>query len=74
LLDASASPDWEVTVLGVMEELDENLRDRNIELWLCALTTRPLDMLRRSDLASRFEGRLFPTIDAALAEFKDSKR
>jgi MFS superfamily sulfate permease-like transporter len=73
VLDASASPDWEVTVLGVMEELDENLKDRNIELWLCALTTRPLDMLRRSDLASRFEGRLFPTIDAALAQYRKSR-
>jgi MFS superfamily sulfate permease-like transporter len=73
-IDASASPDWEVTVLGVLEELDANLQDRDIELWLCALRARPFAMLRRSDLAARFEGRLFPTLDDAKAAFEALSR
>jgi high affinity sulfate transporter 1 len=73
-VDGSAIPDWEVTVLGVLEELDESLRERGVELWLCSLTPRPLDMLRRSDLSGRFEQRLYPTLEAARVSYEGSKR
>lgn len=69
-VDASASPDGEVTAISAIEELDADLRARGIELWLCALTERPLEMLRRSDLADEFEGRLFPTLDEARTAYQ----
>jgi MFS superfamily sulfate permease-like transporter len=69
-LDGSASPDWEVTVFASLEELDVSLDERGVELWLCSLTPRPLEMLRRSDLAERFEKRIFPTLDVAQAEYR----
>jgi SulP family sulfate permease len=74
VVDASASPDWEVTALAALEELDASLTERGIELWLCSLTPRPLEMLRRSDLADRFEGRLFTTLDAARTDYLNFKR
>jgi sulfate permease, SulP family len=73
-LDASASPDWEVTALAALEELDASLGERGIELWLCSLTPRPLEMLRRSELAGQFEDRIFPTLDAARSAFQGSIR
>jgi MFS superfamily sulfate permease-like transporter len=64
-LDCSASPDWEATALVALEELDESLRERGVELVLCSVRPRPLEMLRRSLLTRSFEGRLFVTLDEA---------
>jgi MFS superfamily sulfate permease-like transporter len=71
LLTATAIGGFAVTVLGVIEELDKELRGAQHRVVVLALSTGPHELLRRSDLASHFQGRLFPTIDAALAETKD---
>ena len=68
-LDGSASPDWEVTALDALEELDESLREQGVELWLGNLRPRPLEMLRRASLATRFDGRMFVTLDEAATRF-----
>jgi high affinity sulfate transporter 1 len=72
VVDASASPDWETTALTAIGELDVSLQEHGIDLWLCALTPRPLEMLRRSDLAQQFEGRLFTTLDSARTHYQDA--
>jgi high affinity sulfate transporter 1 len=74
VLDASASPDWEVSSLAALEVLDADLADRGIELWLCSLNPRPLEMLRRAGLTERFGGRLFVTLDIARTNYQDSGR
>jgi MFS superfamily sulfate permease-like transporter len=67
VVDGAAVPDWETTVLDVIEDLDDRLRDSGLELRLAALNERPLQMLRRRGLDERFEGRLFRSIDEAVA-------
>jgi MFS superfamily sulfate permease-like transporter len=62
-----------VTALAALDELDASLTERGVELWLCSLTPRPLEMLRRSDLADQFEDRLFTTLDAAWTAYPNLK-
>jgi sulfate permease, SulP family len=72
LIDASAVPDWDVTAgQVVMEDLFQDLVERDIDLWLCALTERPLEMVRRSDAAEVLEGRLFRTVAEGVDRFRE---
>jgi SulP family sulfate permease len=66
-LDCSASPDWEVTALTALAELDASCSERGVQLCLCSLRQRPRDMLEHSGLGRRFAGRLFVTLDEAVA-------
>jgi len=66
VLDTSAVPDVEVTALDLFAELDRALAGRGISLRVCALTTRPKEMIRRAGLAPEFEGRLFRTLQEAV--------
>jgi anti-anti-sigma regulatory factor len=56
-----------VTALTALTELDESCSDRGVQLCLCSLRQRPRDMITQSGLGRRFAGRLFVTLDEAVA-------
>jgi len=70
VLDTSAVPDIEITALDLFAELDRALGERGVALWVCALTTRPKQMIRRAGLAPEFEGRLYRTLQEAVEAFE----
>jgi MFS superfamily sulfate permease-like transporter len=74
LLDLSAVPDFDTTAFDVVRELDEELRERGIALWLAALHTLPRDMLRRSGLEAAFEGRRFRQVEEAVEAFTSARQ
>jgi high affinity sulfate transporter 1 len=65
-IDFSAIPDLEYTALENLEELDEQLNSRGIELWLTALNPEPLNIIRRSSLGEVMgDERLFFNMEQA---------
>jgi high affinity sulfate transporter 1 len=75
LIDASAIPDWDVTAGEVVvEDLFQDLAERDIDLWICALTERPLQMVRRSAAGEVLEGRLFRTVAEAVNRYRSSAK
>ena len=72
LADCSAVPDADVTALDQTEALHDALADRGIELWLSGPQGPLLELLRRSPKAVAIgaEGRLFETLDEAIAAFE----
>ena len=73
LLDLSAVPDFDTTAFDVVHELDEELRERGVTLWLAALNTLPRDMLHRSGLEAAFEGRRFRQVEEAVEAFTSAR-
>ena len=73
LLDLSAVPDFDTTAFDVVHELDEELRERGVALWLAALNTLPRDMLHRSGLEAAFEGRRFRQVEEAVEAFTSAR-
>ena len=73
VLDLGAVPDIDVTAIDLLAGFDADLRGRGITLWMVNLNERPLDMLRRSPEAERYEPRLYREIDDAVAAFADPR-
>lgn len=70
LVDASLVPDVEVTALEALEQLDTDLRERGVRLWLAGLSWRVERVAGKFGLASRWgNDRLFATLDDAVAHF-----
>ncbi|HWL50328.1 MAG TPA: SulP family inorganic anion transporter [Acidimicrobiia bacterium] len=75
LIDASAVPDWDVTAGEVVvEDLFQDLAERDIDLWISALTERPLQMVRRSDAVEVLEAGLFRTVAEGVDRFLSSAK
>jgi anti-anti-sigma regulatory factor len=71
LLDCSGVPGFEFTALKMLTDGEERLRAQGVELWLAALSTETLDLVRRTPLAERLgRERMFFTIEAAVAAFQ----
>jgi high affinity sulfate transporter 1 len=71
VVDATAVGRLSVTLLQVFRDLDQELRDRGVELWIASLPPRALEQARMSpgwDTIDR-AGRLHPTTRAALDAF-----
>ena len=70
-IDFSAIPDLEYTALENLEELDEQLSSRGIELWLTALNPEPLNIIRRSTLGEAMgDERLFFNMEQAVEAYQ----
>jgi MFS superfamily sulfate permease-like transporter len=70
-IDFSAIPDLEYTALENLEELDEQLNSRGIELWLTALNPEPLNIIRRSSLGEVMgDERLFFNMEQAVDAYQ----
>ena len=73
-IDFSAIPDLEYTALENLEELDEQLNSRGIELWLTALNPEPLNILRRSSLGEAMgDERLFFNMEQAVEAYQSRR-
>ena len=61
-----------VTVLDATQELDRELADRDVMLWLAALPPRAVEVARRTHWWPEWEGagRVHPTVDAAVGRFR----
>jgi sulfate permease, SulP family len=71
VVDATVVGRLSVTTLQVFRELDQELRDRGVELWIASLPPRALEQARTApgwDAMDR-AGRLHPTARAALDAF-----
>jgi MFS superfamily sulfate permease-like transporter len=71
VVDATAVGRLSVTSLEVFRELDQELRDQGVELWIASLPPRALEQARKApgwDAMDR-AGRLYPTARAALDAF-----
>lgn len=66
VLDAEMLADLDATGAEALEDLDELLADRGIELRLARMHRRARGQLDRSGLASRFDGRLYPSLHDAV--------
>jgi sulfate permease, SulP family len=73
VMDLGAVPDVDVTATDLLADFDAELRRRGVTLWMVNLNERPLDMLRRSPEAERYEPRLFRELDDAVAAFADPR-
>jgi high affinity sulfate transporter 1 len=69
ILDLSAVPDLDATAFDVLRELDDELRERGVSLWLAAVNTLPREMLRRTGLDAAFEQRHFAQVEDAVEAF-----
>ena len=73
LLDCSAIPGLEYTVLKMLVEAEARLRGSGVELWLAALNPEALELVRRTELAERLgPARMFRTVEEAVAAFEAS--
>ena len=71
VLDCSAIPDFEYTALKMLVEAEAKLREAGTELWLAALNTEPLELVRRTSLADRLgRERMFFNLEAAVAAYE----
>jgi MFS superfamily sulfate permease-like transporter len=71
-IDWSAVPDLEYTALTMLTELEEQLHEQGITLWLVALNPEPLATIRRSALQTTFtDERLFFTVRQAVEAYQD---
>jgi sulfate permease, SulP family len=72
LLDAVVVGDLSVTVLDVLEELDQQLGREDVTLWLSALPERALAVARRVEWWDSWQraGRVLPSADDAVAAFE----
>lgn len=65
VLDAEMLADLDATGAEALEQLDDRLAGRGVELVLARVHWRARAQLERSRLRERFEARLYPTVDAA---------
>jgi high affinity sulfate transporter 1 len=71
VIDFSAIPDLEYTALESLAELNEQLNDRGIVLWLAALNPEPLNVIRRSTLGEALGNeRLFFNLEQAVETYQ----
>jgi len=71
VLDASAITDIDVTAADAFEQLRDDLAARGIDLWVARLEGRTLDLeMRRPRWADDHQGRVYPTLDAAVEAFQ----
>ena len=72
LLDAVVVGGLSVTVLDVLEELDRQLLQDDVTLWLSSLPERALAVARRVEWWDSWEqaGRVHPSVDDAVAAFE----
>jgi MFS superfamily sulfate permease-like transporter len=71
LLDFSAVPGLEYTALKVLGETQERLRESGTELWLAALNTEALELIRLTPLAARLgHERMFFTVEDAVSAYE----
>jgi len=67
LLDFSAVPGLEYTALKTLQESEERLHEQGVELWLAALNTEALELVRATPLAARLgRERMFFTVEDAV--------
>ncbi len=71
VVDATVVGRLSVTTLQVFRELDQELRDQGVELWIASLPPRALEQARKAPGWDAMEraGRLHPTARAALDAF-----
>lgn len=71
VLDCSGIPGFEYTALKMLIEGEERLRASGVELWLAALTSESLELVRRTPLAERLgRERMFFTVEDAVAAYE----
>jgi len=71
LLDCSAIPGLEYTALKMLNEAEQRLRERGVELWLAALNPEALELVQRTPLAERLgRPRMYFTVEQAVAAFE----
>jgi high affinity sulfate transporter 1 len=75
VVEVSAQNMVPVSVIDEFEELDQNLRDRKVELWVAGLTPRALATVRLTPRWHELddEGRLFPTALAAFRAYRQRR-
>jgi hypothetical protein len=59
----------DVTAADALRELDDELREANIQLCFAQMKDPVKDKLRRFQLFARFEGRFFATLDDAISAY-----
>lgn len=76
LVDATVVGRLTVSVLEAVRELDEQLAEQDVEMWIAALPPRALEQAhmapRWADMAAH--GRLHPTAAAAVSTYRDRDR
>ena len=72
VVDATVVGRLSVTTLQAFRELDQELRDQRIELWVASLPPRALAQARLAPGWAEMDdaGRLHPDVPAALVAFK----
>ncbi len=66
VLNCSGINDLDVTGAGILDEVLDDLEDRNVELYLSDVKGPTRDVLLRAHLWERFAGRVYATTDAAV--------
>ncbi len=73
--DLSAVPDIEYTALRMLAELEEELREQGISLWLAALNPEPLAVIQRSSLGKLLgRERMFFNLEQAVEAYQERQR
>jgi len=69
-LDCSAIPDFEYTALQTFTRAEEKMRANGISLWLSALNSQALEVVRRSPLGRALgRERMFVNLPAAVKAY-----
>jgi len=73
--DLSAVPDIEYTALRMLAELEEELREQGISLWLAALNPEPLAVIQRSSLGKILgRERMFFNLEQAVEAYQERQK
>jgi MFS superfamily sulfate permease-like transporter len=73
--DLSAVPDIEYTALRMLVELEKELREQGISLWLAALNPEPLAVIQRSALGKLLgRERMFFNLEQAVEAYQQRQR
>ncbi|WP_158412350.1 SulP family inorganic anion transporter [Ilumatobacter nonamiensis] len=66
ILDAEMVSDLDASGARALAAIDDALRERGIEMRIARFHRRARQQVHRSKLRARFEGRIFPSLDAAV--------
>ena len=71
LVDCSAIPGLEYSVLKMLIEADERMRQQGVELWLASLNPEAMELVQRTPLAERLgRARMHFTVEQGVAAFE----
>ncbi len=70
VLDGAAIPDFEYTALNALSELEGQLRDAGVTLWLAELNPKAMRMVERSEIGKTLgHERMFVSLDEAVTAY-----